>query len=38
MAEAVHEAGDEARSLLFGDTQVRFPLDVSMVECYADAK
>jgi DNA polymerase-1 len=35
---AVHRAGDEARQLLFGDTPVRFPLDVSAVSCYADAK
>ena len=35
---AVHRAGDDARTLLFGDTPVRFPLGVSTVECYADAK
>jgi DNA polymerase-1 len=35
---AVHRAADEARRLLFGDTPVRFPLDMSTVECYADAK
>jgi DNA polymerase-1 len=35
---AVHRAGDDARRLLFGDTPVRFPLGVSSVECYADAK
>lgn len=35
---AVHRAGDDARRLLFGDTPVRFPLGVSTVECYADAK
>jgi DNA polymerase-1 len=38
VTEAVHRAGDEARRLLFGETPVRFPLDVSVVECYADAK
>jgi DNA polymerase I len=38
VAEDVHQAGDEARRLLFGDTPVRFPLDVSTVDCYADAK
>jgi DNA polymerase-1 len=38
VAAAVHAAGDDARRLLFGDTPVRFPLDVSIVECYADAK
>jgi len=35
---AVHEAGERARALLFGETPVRFPLGVSTVECYADAK
>jgi DNA polymerase-1 len=35
---AVERAGDDARRLLFGDTRVRFPLNVSTVECYADAK
>ncbi len=35
---AVHRAGDEARLLLFGGTPVRFPLEVSVVACYADAK
>jgi DNA polymerase-1 len=34
---AVHAAADQARRLLFGDTPVRFPLDTSVVECYADA-
>jgi DNA polymerase-1 len=38
VVDAVQRAGDEARRLLFGDTSVRFPLDVSIVECYADAK
>jgi DNA polymerase I len=35
---AVEEASTEAGRLLFGDTPVRFPLDVSTVHCYADAK
>lgn len=35
---AIHRAGEDARMLLFGDTPVRFPLGVSTVECYADAK
>jgi len=35
---AVRTAAEEARTMLFGDTPVRFPLDVSTVECYADAK
>ncbi|WP_347404715.1 bifunctional 3'-5' exonuclease/DNA polymerase [Solwaraspora sp. WMMD1047] len=38
VAESVHAAAAEAGRLLFGDTTVRFPLDVSVVECYADAK
>ena len=38
VADAVHRAGDDARRLLFGETAVRFPLGVSTVECYADAK
>ncbi len=38
VAVAVGAAGERARRLLFGDTPVRFPLDVSIVECYADAK
>jgi DNA polymerase-1 len=35
---AVLAAADDARRLLFGDTDVLFPLGVSTVECYADAK
>jgi DNA polymerase-1 len=35
---AVEAAADDAGRLLFGDTPVRFPLGVSTVECYADAK
>jgi len=31
-------AGEEARTLVFGDTPVRFPLNTSVVDCYADAK
>jgi DNA polymerase-1 len=38
VAAAVHAASEEARRLLFGDTEVRFPLDVSVVERYSDAK
>ncbi|HET6212603.1 MAG TPA: bifunctional 3'-5' exonuclease/DNA polymerase [Micromonosporaceae bacterium] len=37
VAGAVRAAGERARRLLFGGTPVRFPLDVSVVECYADA-
>ena len=35
---AVHAAADEARRLLFGDTPVRFPMEVAVVDRYADAK
>jgi DNA polymerase-1 len=38
VAAAVEQAGDQARRLLFGATPVRFPLNVSIVDCYADAK
>ncbi|GLY20310.1 DNA polymerase I [Micromonospora sp. NBRC 101691] len=34
---AVGDAGTRAAALLFGDTPVRFPLDLSVVDCYADA-
>ncbi len=34
---AVHACASRAAELLFGDTAVRFPLDVCVVECYADA-
>jgi DNA polymerase-1 len=37
VADAVRAAADRAGELLFGATPVRFPLDVSVVECYADA-
>ncbi|WP_431729867.1 bifunctional 3'-5' exonuclease/DNA polymerase [Verrucosispora sp. TAA-831] len=37
VAEAVERAGRRATALLFGETAVRFPLDLSVVECYADA-
>ncbi|XVV14848.1 bifunctional 3'-5' exonuclease/DNA polymerase [Actinoplanes sp. CA-131856] len=35
---AVHESAAKAGRMLFGDTTVRFPLDVSTVGAYADAK
>jgi DNA polymerase-1 len=38
VADAVRAACEQTRRLLFGDTPVRFPLDVSVVDCYADAK
>ncbi|MCI4061534.1 bifunctional 3'-5' exonuclease/DNA polymerase [Micromonospora sp. R77] len=37
VARAVGAAGERATALLFGDTPVRFPLDLSIVDCYADA-
>ncbi|SCL15283.1 DNA polymerase-1 [Micromonospora nigra] len=37
VAEAVTVSGERATALLFGATPVRFPLDVSVVDCYADA-
>jgi len=37
VAAAVRQAAAQAGRLLFGDTPVRFPVDVSVVECYADA-
>ncbi|GAA2712223.1 bifunctional 3'-5' exonuclease/DNA polymerase [Micromonospora olivasterospora] len=37
VAETVRDSGARATALLFGDTPVRFPLDLSVVECYADA-
>ena len=38
VVEAVHRSAADAGRLLFGETQVRFPLDVAVVRCYADAK
>lgn len=38
VAEAVVEAADGARRLVFGPTLVRFPLATAVVDCYADAK
>jgi DNA polymerase I len=38
VAAAVHDAAEESRRLVFGDTAVRFPLSVAVVDCYADAK
>ncbi|MFB4309008.1 bifunctional 3'-5' exonuclease/DNA polymerase [Actinomadura sp. GTD37] len=38
VAAAVHAAADEARRLLFGDTPVVFPMEIAVVDCYADAK
>ncbi|WP_046564284.1 bifunctional 3'-5' exonuclease/DNA polymerase [Micromonospora sp. HK10] len=37
VAAAVAASGERATGLLFGDTPVRFPLDLSVVDCYADA-
>lgn len=38
VADLVTAAGERARHLLFGDTPVRLPLGVSIVDSYADAK
>ncbi|MFD7295647.1 bifunctional 3'-5' exonuclease/DNA polymerase [Streptomyces sp. NPDC059897] len=38
VSEAIREAADLAARLTFGDTPVRFPFTVAVVECYADAK
>jgi len=38
VVEAVAVAGEQATRLLFGATPVRFPLEASVVRCYADAK
>ena len=38
VVEIVRRAAGQAGRLLFGDTTVRFPLEVAVVECYADAK
>jgi DNA polymerase I len=35
---AVRDAAEESRRLVFGETAVRFPLAVAVVDCYADAK
>ena len=37
-ADALRAAAVRAGRLLFGDTPVRFPLDVAIVTCYANAK
>ncbi|HEX5596594.1 MAG TPA: bifunctional 3'-5' exonuclease/DNA polymerase [Micromonosporaceae bacterium] len=38
VAGMVQAAGVRASRLLFGDTPVRFPLSVSIVDCYGDAR
>jgi DNA polymerase family A len=38
VAGLVREAAAESGRLVFGDTAVRFPLAVAVVDCYADAK
>ncbi|MFJ9040921.1 bifunctional 3'-5' exonuclease/DNA polymerase [Streptomyces sp. NPDC102406] len=38
VSEAIQEAADLAGRLTFGETPVRFPFTVAVVECYADAK
>ncbi|MBC6462574.1 bifunctional 3'-5' exonuclease/DNA polymerase [Actinomadura sp. HBU206391] len=38
VAEAIRAAAAEAGRLLFGRTQVVFPMEIAAVDCYADAK
>ncbi|HEX7149668.1 MAG TPA: bifunctional 3'-5' exonuclease/DNA polymerase, partial [Actinomycetota bacterium] len=38
VAADVRDAAAESGRLVFGDTAVRFPLSVAVVDCYADAK
>jgi DNA polymerase-1 len=38
VAAAMSSAADDATRLVFGPTPVTFPLNVAVVECYADAK
>jgi len=38
VAGVLREAAAESGRLVFGDTSVRFPLAVAVVDCYADAK
>ena len=35
---AVEEAAAEATRLVFGPTEVSFPMTTAVVDCYADAK
>ncbi|GGJ75810.1 DNA polymerase I [Pilimelia anulata] len=37
VAAAITAAGQQASALLFGATPVRFPTDIQVVDCYADA-
>jgi hypothetical protein len=34
----LRDAATESGRLVFGDTSVRFPLAVAVVDCYGDAK
>ncbi|GJF34448.1 DNA polymerase I [Kitasatospora sp. NE20-6] len=38
VAAEIAAAADEARTLVFGDSPVRFPMSTAVVDCYADAK
>jgi DNA polymerase I len=38
VARQIAAAADEAARLVFGPTQVRFPVNIAAVDCYADAK
>lgn len=37
VVELLYEAEAQTRLLMFGSTPVRFPLDIAVVDCYADA-
>jgi DNA polymerase I len=38
VAGVLREAAADSGRLVFGDTSVRFPVAVAVVDCYADAK
>ena len=38
VCEAIRSASERAGRLAFGETPVRFPFTMAVVECYADAK
>ena len=38
MTQIVHESSRAATELIFGKIPLEFPVNVSVVQCYADAK
>ncbi|AOS63019.1 bifunctional 3'-5' exonuclease/DNA polymerase [Actinoalloteichus hymeniacidonis] len=38
LVETIHHAASEASRLVFEGSPVRFPMDIAVVDCYADAK